>query len=168
MYGRHGRKAASSPEVISVAMCVCPLLDTSLQHDPHQIRRCCSFQADQPYSLRLLEQPSKCDSNVAHGVLDMLVALHIVTTLRLPANVRSLHLSRGLPLISSVHHYSAPSSLSFATMPSTSSTLPPPCLTAGSATLTVFNRCVKSMAKSSILSFTKGFFLAFMIFGRLA
>lgn len=35
--------------------------------------------------------------------------------------------------------YSAPSSLSFAIIPSTSSTLPPPCRAGGSATLIVFN-----------------------------
>lgn len=85
--------------------------------------------------------------------------------IKFPPKIPTKHQRQNLGLI--IHH-SAPSSFSFEIMPSTSSTLPPPCLAAGSVTLTVFKRWLRSMPYSSIFFLTRGFFLAFMIFGKLA
>src|SRR5262245_55900855 len=64
--------------------------------------------------------------------------------------------------------YNAPSSFNLATKPVTSSTLTPASRLGGSSTRTVFNRAAISTPISSALSTVIGFFLAFMILGRLA
>jgi len=64
--------------------------------------------------------------------------------------------------------YIAPSSFSFAIMSFTSPTLSPPFLGGGSSTLTVSSLRRTSTPISSSVFLTMGFFLAFMILGKLA